>query len=149
MRLIDKLKKKLKRLQWWKEHGNKVVLWLMVPCALVHLFLTPFFPLAGIVALSTYLIVGVTGGFEVLWAEENLPRRIEDLKGHIDALQGVKQETLVEVLEELAVAEAKQPQTEYGKREKVLEKRELTERTRLIKRALEEQNLTNDDEFSL
>ena len=149
MRLIDKLKKKLKRLIWWKENRHKVVLGAMLPCAFVHLILSPFFPIVGIIALSTYLLIGVTAGVEIIWTEESLPRRIDDLKEHIDILQGVNQESLVKVEEELEEAKAQKPTTEYGKEQKKMLIRELIERNNIIKQALREQNFSDEDTLTL
>ena len=145
MREIDKLKKKLKNMIWWNKHRNNFYLMTMCPLAALHLFFTPFFPIVGIVGLSLYLVIGIIAGIDITWNEGKLERKIEDLKGHIDVLQGVNKETLIQVENELEQARM---QTTVTPRDKELKKsliRELIERKKVVETALKESEEINKD----
>lgn len=149
MRLIDKLKKKLKFLTWWNKNRNNFYLITMCPLALVHLIFSPFFPIAGVIALSLYLVVGIIAGVDIVINEGLLERKIENLKRNIDALQGVDQSTLILVEDQLKAAKSDSPTTKHGKEENKRLIQELIERKGLVERALEEKNDTNEDLLGL
>lgn len=137
MDMVEKLKKKLKRKAFLYEHCNNLLFAVGGPPGLVYLFLAPFFPYVGLVAILLYSSIIFTGGFDVLLHEEKRKQKLEDLQADVDALVGCSTETLTDLDKEIEIKEY------YIKKEMDVKKNKhliqaLIERKRLVKQFLEE-----------
>ena len=139
MRIIDKQKKKLKIMQKLNNHKNNIVAGVIAGLGLVYYFVTPFNLIVGLVAISSTLVVSLVCGLDVISNDEKHNRRIDAIKGHVDALQNATQETVVEISKQLEEVTNSTPDNKRDKEKRKSLIRTLIERKKLVTLALEEE----------